>query len=184
MKTYRVGIIGLERRGSRMDPPIAGSPSFRSPITIAGACGASDRLEQVGSADVLPEKCVAFRNRWRLGGVYEDFREIIGQEAPDLVAVCTRAQPHAELGIAVAQLGVLMVCLEKAIACSMTKPIPGATPAWQTTPASTQECSGGSMTGPSGPATSLGAAPSGSRRRWCSTPAAVSRTAASTSPTR
>jgi predicted dehydrogenase len=121
MKTYRAGIIGLGRMGSTMDPEIAGSPSFRPPMTIAGSCVASDRLELVCGADLLPEKREAFRERWGVAAVYEDFRRMVEQERPDLVAICTRAEPHAELGIAVAELGVPMVYMEKAIACSMVE---------------------------------------------------------------
>ena len=119
MKRYRVGIIGLGRMGSTMDHEIAGSPSFAAPMTLAGSCQVSDRLELACGADLLPDKREAFQERWGVAAVYEDFREMIAQERPDLVAICTRAENHAELGLAVAELGVPMVYLEKAIACSM-----------------------------------------------------------------
>ena len=69
--------------------------------------------------------------------VYEDFRDMIDREEPDLVAICTaaclpkpareapdasfRGDSHADLAVAVADLGVPMIYLEKAMASSMER---------------------------------------------------------------
>lgn len=119
MRTYRVGIVGLGRMGSTICDEIVGYPAFALPYSIAGACRASERLELVCGADLLPEKREAFGEHWGVSALYEDFEEMIAREQPELVAICTRGETHAELGIAVAEAGVPMMYLEKAMACSL-----------------------------------------------------------------
>lgn len=115
-KVYRVAIVGLGRMGSTIDnemPP--GSPA----VSIASACRASDRLEVVAGADIDPAKRQAFTERWGVQHVYEDYLEMIRQEQPDIVAICTKAVLHAEMSVKTAEAGVPMIYCEKAIACSM-----------------------------------------------------------------
>lgn len=132
MKTYRVGIIGLGRMGSTIDDE-GHSPL---PYSIASSCRVSDRLELAAGCDLIPEKRSAFAARWGVKAVYEDYRDMVRQEAPDLVAVCTpasgllkpaggapdhhfRGDSHAELTVALAEAGVSMLYVEKAMASSM-----------------------------------------------------------------
>jgi predicted dehydrogenase len=130
MKTYRVGIIGLGRMGSNM-----GDNDLGSPYSIAAAAAAIDRLEVVAGCDLQPEKREAFREKWGVDSVYEGFNEMLAQEELDLVAICTtasglfkpareapdhdfRGDSHADLAVTVANAGVKMIFLEKAIASS------------------------------------------------------------------
>ncbi len=132
MKTYRVGIIGLGRMGSTIDD----EGHTPLPYSIAAACRASERLEIAAGCDLRPERREDFSRRWGVHALYEDFREMVRQESPDLVAVCTtasglqkpareapdtsfRGDSHAELAVALAELGVPMLYVEKAMASSM-----------------------------------------------------------------
>jgi len=119
VRTYRVGIIGLGRMGSTICDEIVGYDAFKLPYSIAGACEACDRLTLACGSDLLEDRRLAFGDRWGCRALYRDFAEMIRQEAPDLVAICTRGDSHAELAVAVADLGVPMIYLEKAMACSM-----------------------------------------------------------------
>lgn len=121
MRTYRVGIIGLGRMGSTICDEIVGYEAFKLPYSIAGACQASDRLQLACGADLLADKREAFAARWGCEALYEDFAQMIRQERPDLVAICTKAENHAELAVAVADLKTPMMYLEKAMACSMVE---------------------------------------------------------------
>ncbi|MBM3497913.1 MAG: Gfo/Idh/MocA family oxidoreductase, partial [Armatimonadetes bacterium] len=121
MERYRVGVVGLGRMGSTICEEVVGYEAFILPYSIAGACAASDRLELACGCDLLPEKREAFRERWACAALYEDFGEMIRREAPDLVAICTRAENHADLAEAVADSGTPMIYLEKAMACSMAE---------------------------------------------------------------
>ena len=134
MKTYRVGIIGLGRMGSTIDDEGHGP----LPYSVASATRASERLELAAACDLTPEKRDAFRERWGVEALYEDFADMVRQEKPDLVAICTtatglqkpgneapdadfRGDSHADLSVACADLGVPMLYVEKAMACSMRR---------------------------------------------------------------
>jgi len=132
MQKHTVAIIGLGRMGSTIDDEGHGDV----PYSVAAATRASERLELVAGADLLPDKRDAFQSRWGTA-VYEDFRDMIDREKPDLVAICTaaclpkpareapdasfRGDSHADLAVAVADLGVPMIYLEKAMASSMER---------------------------------------------------------------
>lgn len=113
--TYRVAIIGLGRMGSTIDDEM---PSGAPPYSIAAACRASDRLEIVAGADIDAEKRRDFQARWGVAALHEDYLEMIQQEEPDMVAICTRGHLHAEMAAQTAATGVPMIFCEKAIACS------------------------------------------------------------------
>lgn len=132
MSTYRVAIIGLGRMGSTIDNE-GHSPL---PYSVAAATGASQRLELIAGCDIDAGKRAAFAERWGIDAVYEDFRQMVERERPDLVAVCTRAAGtderqapdssyrvdlHADLTVALAGMQVPMLYVEKAMACSMRR---------------------------------------------------------------
>ncbi len=123
VKTYRVAVVGLGRIGSTLG------------MSVANACAASDRLELVAGADILPERREAFKAAWGIEAVYDDYEAMIAAESPDVVAVCTTAtglpkpgnkaptrefrdDSHAEITTRAARAGVPMLYVEKAIACS------------------------------------------------------------------
>lgn len=115
---YRVAVIGLGRMGSTIDDEIApGSPAY----SVSAAVKASDRLEVVAGADIDPAKREAYQLRWGVHALYDDYRTMIRQEQPDLVAICTKGVLHAEMTVGVAEENVPMIFCEKAIACSMVE---------------------------------------------------------------
>lgn len=133
MKTFRVGIIGLGRMGSTIDD----EGHTPLPYSIAAACRASERLEIAAGCDLRPERKEDFSKRWGVHALYEDFTEMVREENPDMVAVCTtasglqkpaqqapdatfRGDSHAELAVALADMGVPMLYVEKAMASSMS----------------------------------------------------------------
>ena len=115
-KVYRVAVIGLGRMGSTIDDELpAGSPAY----SVTSAVKASDKLEVVAGADIDPAKRAAYQERWGVNALYDDYRTMIRQEQPDLVAICTKGVLHAEMAVGVAEENVPMIFCEKAIACSM-----------------------------------------------------------------
>ncbi len=121
MKKYRVAIIGLGRMASTIDQEVIDYPAVALPYSIAAACQEIEPLELVAGADPLAEKREAFGKRWGVTALYPDYLQMIAQEKPDLVAICTRGELHAEMAIRVAEAGVPMIYLEKAMACSMVE---------------------------------------------------------------
>lgn len=115
-RTYRVAIIGLGRMGSTIDDEF---PDRSPPYSVAAACRASERLRVVAGADIDAAKRTAFAERWGVNALYDDYVEMIRQENPDMVAVCTRGHLHAEMATRAAEEGVRLIFCEKAIACSM-----------------------------------------------------------------
>jgi len=129
---HKVAIIGLGRMGSTIDD----EGHYAVPYSVAAATKASQVLELVAGADLLSEKREDFQQRWGTA-VYEDYREMIDEEKPDLVAICTaaclpkpannvadasaRPDSHADLSVAVADLSVPMIFCEKAMASSMAR---------------------------------------------------------------
>jgi predicted dehydrogenase len=115
-KVYRVAVIGLGRMGSTIDdelPP--GSPAY----SVSAAVKASDKLALVAGVDIDSAKREAYKARWGIDALYDDYRTMIRQEQPDLVAICTKGVLHAEMAVGVAEENVPMIFCEKAIACSM-----------------------------------------------------------------
>lgn len=113
---YRVAIVGLGRMGSTIDDELpAGSPAY----SISAAVKGSDRLQVVAGADIDPAKREAYKARWGVDALYDDYLTMIRQEQPDLVAICTKGVLHTEMSVAVAEENVPMIFCEKAIACSM-----------------------------------------------------------------
>ncbi len=113
---YRVAVIGLGRMGSTIDDEFpAGSPAY----SVSAAVKASDRLQLVAGADIDPVKREAYQARWGIDALYDDYRTMIRQEQPDLVAICTKGVHHAEMAVGVAEENSPMIFCEKAIACSM-----------------------------------------------------------------
>lgn len=115
-KVYRVAIVGLGRMGSTIDKEM---PPGTPPVSIAAACQASERLEVTTGADIDAAQRDAFHEQWGVAALYDDYLEMIRQEAPDIVAICTKGPLHAEMAVATAEAGVPMIYCEKAIACSM-----------------------------------------------------------------
>src|SRR3712207_4589811 len=120
MKRYRVGIVGLGRMGSTIDDEVGTGPmAIGLPYSVAAACAASERLELACGADILPVKRAAFRERWGVTALYDDYLRMIAAEQPDIVAITTRGPLHAEMALGAIEAGARMVYLEKAIACSL-----------------------------------------------------------------
>lgn len=137
MKTYRVAIVGLGRMGSTIDDEVQDEASVTLPYSIASTCRTSERLELVAGSDLRQDRRDAFRERWGVEALYEDYLEMVARERPDIVAICTtatgldkpgnmapseefRGDSHADLTAALSEAGVPMMYVEKAMASSMT----------------------------------------------------------------
>ena len=107
------------------------------PYSIANSTRASDRLELAAGCDVLADRRHMFADRYSVP-VFADFEDMVKQAAPDIVAICTtatglqkpgneaptadfRGDAHTDLTVALADLRVPMLYVEKAVACSMRR---------------------------------------------------------------
>jgi predicted dehydrogenase len=132
---YRAAIIGTGRIGSTYDDEVVDrrKPSFYQgelrhsglytvlPVNHAGAYTTTPGFALVAAANRGAEKLRAFGERWGVRARYTDFRELLQQERPDVVSVCTQSPEKAEVVVAAAEAGVKAIVVEKAFATSMAE---------------------------------------------------------------
>ena len=98
--TYRVGIIGTGG--------IAG--------WHAEYYEAHPQTEIISGADISPERLQAFCDAHSITARFADYRELLGDDCPDIVSICTWPGTHAEIGIAAAEAGCQGIICEKPMA--------------------------------------------------------------------
>ena len=89
MNMYRVGIMGCGRIASTME-----DESDVHPISIAGAFEALPNTEIVAGCNRGAAKLHAFGERWSVDALYHDYREMLANEALDIVCVATHPPLH------------------------------------------------------------------------------------------
>ncbi len=117
---YRVGVVGCGRMAGSIDdemPP--GHPGL--PYSHAAAYAAVEETVVVAAADPAEGKLETFCKRWEVPGRYKDYRQMIENEKPDIVSVCTRQPLHAEVTVFAARHGVKGVYCEKAMCSSVAE---------------------------------------------------------------
>jgi predicted dehydrogenase len=110
MTKYRVGIIGCGRR-RRAD----GSVGFGMSHGHAVGYETCPDTEIVALADIKRENAEAFQ-QVHGGRIYEDYREMLAEEKPDIVSISTWPHLHAPMVIACGEAGVKAVHCEKPMA--------------------------------------------------------------------
>lgn len=133
--TYRAAIIGVGRIGNSYDdeigerqPPDYYQGANRhvglyvlSPVNHAAAYQSTPGFTLVAAANRGREKLNAFGERRGVQALYTDFRQLLRDEQPDVVSVCTQSPEKAEITIAAAEAGVKAIIVEKALATSMAE---------------------------------------------------------------
>jgi predicted dehydrogenase len=97
MAKYRVGVIGC---GGISRTHTRGFNALQS-------------AEVVAAADISKESVDKFGEEFSVSARYTDFREMLQQEQPDIVSVCTWPGTHAEATIAAAESNVKGILCEK-----------------------------------------------------------------------
>ncbi|MBI4666874.1 MAG: Gfo/Idh/MocA family oxidoreductase [Nitrospinae bacterium] len=115
VKQHRVAIIGCGRIASILE----GDPLRAKPCTHAGAFAAHPKTKIVAGADINPERLKLFGRKWRVKGLYDDYRKMLAAEKPDIVSVAAWTEYHAEMVIACAEAGVKGIYCEKPLAVSL-----------------------------------------------------------------
>ena len=102
-KQYRVGIIGCGRIAARH----------------ANAYTAIESTELVAAAEPDPERRLKFDETYGIVGLYENYREMLANEALDIISICTWHPLHCEMTIAAAESGVQAILCEKPMALNL-----------------------------------------------------------------
>lgn len=119
MAQYRVAIVGAGRMAGTIDDEVRGFPGWKLPYSHAAGYAEFPEVEVVALADLNLEKAKSLSQRYAIPRVYEDYREMIEKEQPDIVSVTTPGTTHAEVTIFAANSGVKGIYCEKAFACSL-----------------------------------------------------------------
>ncbi|MSS71498.1 MAG: Gfo/Idh/MocA family oxidoreductase [Candidatus Latescibacteria bacterium] len=111
MSTFKVGIIGCGRpRRSE------GATGFGISHHHAAGYLACPDTEIVACADIKPENAEAFAQKHNVPRTYEDYREMLTKERPDIVSVCVWIALHAPIVLDCARAGVKAIHSEKPMA--------------------------------------------------------------------
>jgi predicted dehydrogenase len=106
MSKYRVGIVGT-----------GGIARHH-----AGYYRANPHTEIVAGADINPENLDRFCEEQEVPAKYADYHEMLAQEQPEIVSVCTWQGSHPEITIAAAEAGARGVICEKPIGVDLAGP--------------------------------------------------------------
>lgn len=134
-RIYRAAIIGTGRIGSTYDDEVTDrrAPTFFQgahrhnglytvlPVNHAGAYQTTPGFQLIAAANRGAEKLHRFGERWGVRALYTDFRQLLREERPDVVSVCTQSAEKAEVTIAAAEAGVKAIIVEKAFATSLAE---------------------------------------------------------------
>ena len=117
--SYRVGIIGCGRMGGTIDDEITEShPDFILPYGHAGGYAAVPETEVVAAADTDGDRLQSWCDRFGVARRYADYREMIREEALDIVSAATHAVSRAAPIVFAAEAGVRGIYAEKALCAS------------------------------------------------------------------
>ncbi len=123
-KQYRAAVIGLGRMGSTFDDEK--SAWDRSPRPHAHTpCYRAAGVEVLAGADPHDGQREAYRRKWGIEQLYADYREMLEQERPDILSICTTAQPRARILLDAVEVGaprgLKAIWAEKPIAISLAE---------------------------------------------------------------
>ena len=112
MATYRAAIIGTGRPRGQEGTTGAAISQYHVKAYAANGC------DVAALADVRPENAEAFRGEHGIPGakIYADYRQMLAEERPDIVSICTSPHLHPEMAIAAAEAGIRAIYCEKPMA--------------------------------------------------------------------
>src|SRR5437667_6619398 len=108
---YRVAVIGAGRPWRT-----EGATGFGMSHVHWHAYQKTERCRLAAVADINRENAEVFAGQYGHAAVYTDYRQMLAQERPDIVSVCTWPALHAEMVVACAEAGVKAVHCEKPMA--------------------------------------------------------------------
>ena len=120
---FRVGIIGCGRMASTIEDEVQGLQrgGLILPYCHAGGYIEVEETEMVAACDIAENKLSTFMERWDVPRGYDDFRQLIDKEKPDILSITTRPEQHAEAMIYGAENGVKGMYAEKPLCCSLAE---------------------------------------------------------------
>ncbi|MBI2300953.1 MAG: Gfo/Idh/MocA family oxidoreductase [Armatimonadetes bacterium] len=121
MAHYKAVIVGAGRMAGTIDDECVDYPGVALPYCHAAGYAAVPEVELLAFADPLTDKVRSLQERYGVPRGYEDYREMIEREKPDIVSVCTPATVHCEAVLFAAEHGARAIYCEKALCCSLAE---------------------------------------------------------------
>jgi predicted dehydrogenase len=112
MAPFRAAIIGTGRPRGQEGATGAAISQFHVKAYLANGCAV------VALADIRPENAEAFRLEHHVpdAKIYTDYKQMLADEKPDIVSICTWPHLHAPMAIAAAEAGIRAIYCEKPMA--------------------------------------------------------------------
>jgi len=107
--------------GSTFDDEMETGGSIITPYCHTPTYVASELTELVAGADPHDEQRSIYGERWGLSDehLYADYRDMLEQEKPDIVSICTTARHRAQILTDTARAGAKAIWAEKPLALSL-----------------------------------------------------------------
>lgn len=110
-----MGLIGCGRIGTLLeDDPLRGKP-----CTHAGGFNAIPSVRLAAGCDIDRTRLKRFGERWGVGRLYTDYREMLGREDLDIVCIATWTHLHHSMTLDAVRSGVKGIYCEKPIAIDL-----------------------------------------------------------------
>ncbi len=121
MARYKAVIVGAGRMAGTIDDECAAYEATTLPYSHAAGYAKVPEVELVAFADLDLEKVRGLQRRYEVPRGYQDYREMIERERPDIVSVTTPATHHCEAVLFAAEHGARAIYCEKALCCSLAE---------------------------------------------------------------
>lgn len=112
----RAAIVGCGRMGSTIDDELPRWANSSKPYAHAARYAAVADTVVVAACDADAAKLQTFGERWGISALYADVAEMMRQEQPDLVSICTHTAIRHEVALQVIAGAPKAVFLEKPMA--------------------------------------------------------------------
>jgi predicted dehydrogenase len=112
---YRAAIVGCGRIAGQLDD----DPRRHEVWTHAGAYTALPQVALIAAADIDHDRLAAFGKRWQVAALYQDYRQMLHKERPDILSICTHSPLHLPITRAGVEAGVQAIFCEKPLAQSV-----------------------------------------------------------------
>ncbi len=116
-KTVYSALIGLGRIASLLED----DSRREKPASHAGAISACPDAYIIAGMDSDSGRREAFKERWNIDSVYDDARQMLIQNKPDILHICTHADSHLQYLQLALDLKVPVVVLEKPVSDSFRR---------------------------------------------------------------
>ncbi|MEW6752464.1 MAG: Gfo/Idh/MocA family oxidoreductase [Candidatus Latescibacterota bacterium] len=121
MAKYRAVIVGAGRMAGTIDDECREYAATALPYSHAAGYAAVPRVELVAFADLDLGKVRSLQQRYGVPRGYQDYREMIERERPEIVSIATPATHHCEAVLFAAEHGARAIYCEKALCCSLAE---------------------------------------------------------------